>query len=320
MCRRLLLLWWLAPGLVLGTGCELLEEARESRYETVAANPKYDTATAESEHAKALKIVSRHLAGQPVNLAQAEAHLQKALVADVTFGPAHNTLGTIYMRQRKFYVAAWEFEYAAKLMPDRYEPLYNLGQVYESADKLDNAIVYYEQALGLSPRNPRILGNVARAQLKSGKAFEEVRPLLQELVFLDARPEWIEWARDELGRRPVQTAAATHGPEQQPPAEKAPESLPALPPVPATEEPPRLSPPKPPEPRLGFSQTQAEIPLPEANSAEQAGTQSAVENAANSEPVGISSASDDLPEVEADAEPDSDTSRFYSDWAPLLVE
>jgi hypothetical protein len=31
-------------------------------------------------------------------------------------GPAHNNLGIVYYRQKKYYLAAWEFQYAAKLM------------------------------------------------------------------------------------------------------------------------------------------------------------------------------------------------------------
>lgn len=248
-------------------GCKLLENARESNYQTVASNPHQDSDAAAKEHSKALKIVCRHLEGRPANLAQAESHLQKALVADVTYGPAHNTLGTVYMRQRKYYLAAWEFEYAAKVMPDRYEPLYNLGQVYECADKLDSAIVYYEQALNLSPRNPAVMGNLVRTQIKSGKSINDVRPMLEEIVFLDNRPDWINWARDELGRTPVQTAAMSDKAKDKPPeTPKAPESLPALPPEiqPHMEEGPKLKAPTPPPPEPALSELPFDTPAEES--------------------------------------------------------
>jgi hypothetical protein len=32
-------------------------------------------------------------------------------------GPAHNNLGIVYYRQKKYYLAAWEFQHAARLYP-----------------------------------------------------------------------------------------------------------------------------------------------------------------------------------------------------------
>lgn len=197
-----------ATGAALCSGCSMMQQNEPKSYETVEANKRYDIETARKEHEKALKLLDKSEHGKPAKLAEAEVHLQKALVADITYGPAHNSLGIVYMRQRNFYTAAWEFEYAAKLMPDHFEPLYNLGQLYESADKLENTILYYEQALTLTPRNPAVIGNLARAMLKSGRDFDEVRPLLEMLVFHDNRGEWIAWARDQLGRKPVQMASA----------------------------------------------------------------------------------------------------------------
>ncbi|MEZ6032034.1 MAG: hypothetical protein R3C17_03010 [Planctomycetaceae bacterium] len=198
----------IATGAALCSGCSMMQQNEPKSYETVEANERYDTETARKEHEKALKLLDKFEQGKPAKLAEAEVHLQKALVADITYGPAHNSLGIVYMRQRNFYTAAWEFEYAAKLMPDHFEPLYNLGQLYESADKLENTILYYEQALTLAPRNPAVIGNLAKAMLKSGRDFDEVRPLLEMLVFHDNRGEWIAWARDQLGRKPVQMASA----------------------------------------------------------------------------------------------------------------
>src|SRR5580658_3916147 len=47
---------------------------------------------------------------------EAQSALLKALDADVTFGQAHNNLGTVYLHEGNLYQAAWEFQYAAKLM------------------------------------------------------------------------------------------------------------------------------------------------------------------------------------------------------------
>ena len=48
----------------------------------------------------------------------AEAALKAALTADVMFGPAHNNLGKVYFHKGELYLAAREFDYAMKLMPN----------------------------------------------------------------------------------------------------------------------------------------------------------------------------------------------------------
>ena len=105
------------------SGCKALNTPYTKQYETVSANPNHDSVTAEREHAKALKYLDCFEPDHPGKLAKAEIHLKKALVADVTYGPAHNSLGVVYMLQRNYYIAAWEFEYAAKLMPSNTEPM-----------------------------------------------------------------------------------------------------------------------------------------------------------------------------------------------------
>ena len=87
--------------------------------------------------------MNRHVRGEKFDFAHAEKYLRKAPAADVRFGPAHHSLGVLYFWQKKLYLAAWEFEYAARLMPDRYEPLNNLGLVYESVGKFAQAKSYY---------------------------------------------------------------------------------------------------------------------------------------------------------------------------------
>ena len=92
----------------------------------------------------------------------AESTLQKAQDADATFGPAHNNMGIVYLHENKLYQAAWEFQYAAKLMPYKPEPKNNLGLTFEAAGKLDDAVDYYDQALTMEPDNPEFVGNEAR--------------------------------------------------------------------------------------------------------------------------------------------------------------
>ncbi|MEM8738840.1 MAG: tetratricopeptide repeat protein [Planctomycetota bacterium] len=136
------------------------------------------------------------------DLKTAEHLLRDAIVADVSFGPAHNNLGKVYFEQGKLYLAAWEFEYAIKLMPHHPEPKNNLALVLETVRRFDESITHYEAALDLEPDNPELLGNLARAKLRRGDPPQEVKQLLYDVIFKDTRPEWITWAKNELARIP----------------------------------------------------------------------------------------------------------------------
>jgi Tfp pilus assembly protein PilF len=186
---------------LVASGCAALRETKTTHYETVQADGQHDTQTAEAEHAKAIEYLSGQKCGG-CDFVKAEEHLQKALVADVTYGPAHNTLGMLYLKQRRLYLAAWEFEYANKLMPERFEPIFNLALVYESADKLDRAIEYSSMAFSMAPRNPDVLETLIRTRLRNGDPIEEVRPLMKEVLFYETRANWVCWAKEQLSRAP----------------------------------------------------------------------------------------------------------------------
>ena len=99
-------------GLATLQGCAAHRPAAEPAYETVADGPGRDARTAEQHHARAARLIAEG------EWDQAEAALKAALAADVMYGPAHNNLGKVYFHQGKLYLAAWEFQYAAKLMPN----------------------------------------------------------------------------------------------------------------------------------------------------------------------------------------------------------
>ena len=167
-------------------------KAPQSEYETVADAPGRDAAAAEAHHARASRLIDRG------DWPAAEAALKEALAADVMYGPAHNNLGKVYFHQGKLYLAAWEFQYAAKLMPNVPEPKNNLGLVFESAGKLDEAVSSYDEAMRIEPDNPQFIGNLARARMRRGDRDESVRELLSSLVLRETRPEWADWARTRL--------------------------------------------------------------------------------------------------------------------------
>jgi hypothetical protein len=187
---------------LVASGCAALHETKDTHYETVQADGQHDTQTAEVEHNKAIDYFCGRTCSGARDLCKAEEHLQKALLADVTYGPAHNTLGMLYQKQRKLYLAAWEFEYANKLMPERFEPLYNLALVYEAADKLDRAIEYASMAFSIAPRNADVMETLIRTRIRNGDPIEEVRPLIKEVLFYETRANWVCWAKEQLSRAP----------------------------------------------------------------------------------------------------------------------
>lgn len=177
------------------TGCSnshKTQQITQSEYQTLP-----DTIGQNFVHAAKLNAYGVELldAGKLEDSHQA---FKDALTADITHGPAHNNLGKVYYLQAKYYLAAWEFQYAAKLMPHQPEPLNNLGLVFESVGKLDAAAQSYSLALSEQPDNPELIGNLARVYYRRGDRDDRVRSLLTDLLLRDTRPEWISWAREKL--------------------------------------------------------------------------------------------------------------------------
>ena len=188
-------------------GCALPRQDNAGAYRTVARDPRRDTSAARDEAAKGRALMA---AG---DLAGAEKAFKAALTKDLFHGPAHNSLGVVYYRQKKFYLAAWEFQYAAELMAHRPEPRNNLGLVFEDVGKLDKAVTHYTEALKLEPDNPVFIGNLARCRVRRGQRDGETRKLLEDLILKDTRPEWVAWARTELlGMAPAEGRAPTTQP------------------------------------------------------------------------------------------------------------
>ncbi|MBE3123318.1 MAG: tetratricopeptide repeat protein [Planctomycetes bacterium] len=220
-------------------GCQTLGRVFKGRQakglKVVAADPNRDTASAEKHNTKATEALQRN------DLTEAEKECKAALADDALYGPAHNNLGVVYHRQKKYYLAAWEYQYAAKVMPDKAQPRNNLGQVFELVGQLPEAIESYEEAAELSPDDAVIAGNLARALVRSGKTDDRTRHLLEEVVIKDTRPAWVEWARKCLalmgpaGSRqpePAPITALEKPATEKPPSDAPPPDLPPGPPDP----------------------------------------------------------------------------------------
>jgi Tfp pilus assembly protein PilF len=180
-----------ALGLIglLTLGCAPSKDGPATDYQTVPDRPGRRTDLATQRVNQALGYI------QEGRWDQAEKRLRQAIEADIMFGPAHNNLGKVHYHQQRYYEAAWEFEYAAKLMPHRPEPRNNLGLVFEAVGRTDSAVEAYTRALELEPENPQLLGNLARARVRRGDRDESMRQLLSKLILNDTRSEWVQWAR-----------------------------------------------------------------------------------------------------------------------------
>lgn len=126
---------------LLHAGCSRLAQNTTKSYATVVVDTQHDPELTQAECERAARLFEKG------HWEKAEAALQDALIADVTYAPAHSNLGLIYFQQGKLYLAAWEFEYARRLLPDSAEVASNLGMVYEAANQPERAIEYYGMAV-----------------------------------------------------------------------------------------------------------------------------------------------------------------------------
>ena len=193
-------------------GCQTPPPPAPGGYQTVAQDPARDTDQARQENAAGIECLKE---GQ---WDKAQEHLKAALAADLFFGPAHNNLGMAYFQQKKFYLAAWEYQYAAQLMADDPRPRNNLGLVFESIGQNDKAAASYDEAMNLAPDNPEFIGNLARVYARTGKDPKKLRQLLTDLTLRETRPQWAQWAHEKLALLggPVESTESTSQPAEQP--------------------------------------------------------------------------------------------------------
>ncbi len=140
----------------------------------------------------------------------AEELFRKALAEDVSYGSAHNNLGQVYLARQQLYLAAWEFEYAASLMPNLAEPLINQALAYERADRLETATAFYRQALERKSDHPDAIGGLTRVLIQQDEDPGEIAFLLDELSMRDSRPQWQSWAQLQRATAYRDAAVANH--------------------------------------------------------------------------------------------------------------
>lgn len=95
-------------------------------------------------------------------LAEAEATLKSAELADPDFGRAAFLLGQTYRNTKRFTEAAKEYQKAAGLMPDNTEVLNEMGAMFEAQKKKTRALMAYRESLKINWNQPPVLDAVNR--------------------------------------------------------------------------------------------------------------------------------------------------------------
>lgn len=165
---------------------------------TSSSSP-YSTPTEVSRSAVEAEQLTRDGADLAVkDKAEAERLFREALTKDLFYGPAHNNLGVLYLKQEKLYEAANEFEWAKKLMPGHPDPRVNLAMTLEMAGKVDEALASYKTALEVYPEYLPAIEGIARLTVRGGKQDERLLGWLEAIVMRAQNSDWRQWAQEEL--------------------------------------------------------------------------------------------------------------------------
>jgi len=153
-----------------------------------------DSQTAQTLNEEGLRAVDEG------NLTRAEEKFRAALTHDLYSPAAHNNLGLVLLETGKYYEAAWEFDYAAQLLPRATAPRQNLALLYENLGRLDRAIEGYEGVLEIDPDNLTAMRHLARAYVKADRKDDKPKRLLEKLLGIPADRQWDAWIRGQLVR------------------------------------------------------------------------------------------------------------------------
>src|SRR5262249_33433540 len=157
------------------SGCK----AGDGQVEMLRAHAQRDTSRASRSSAEGLTLVEAR------KFAEAEVKFRDAIAADPFCGPCHCNLGLTLLQQKKLYDAAWELQFACRLMPKASQPRANLGILYESAGRFTQADEALREALALSPDDLDVIGLLARVQVRQGKSSPELKNWLATIAVRD---------------------------------------------------------------------------------------------------------------------------------------
>jgi len=124
---------------------------------------------------------------------KAAAWFQKATSTDKQNAQAWMLLGIVEFDRGNMFEAARAFHQAATLEPDRYEPHFNLGTVFEACGQYRQAIGAYESALRIAPHQLEVMENLARCYVRSRGEPRRAKQLIDAALAREDRPAWRGW-------------------------------------------------------------------------------------------------------------------------------
>ena len=179
-------------GVIVVGGC--VSRGHRPEYRTVSELADRNSLVAEQLNWRGL------IAIREGDLDEAERLFRRALAEDLYYAPAHNNLGLVLVQTKRHYEAAWEFDYAGKLVPRALEPRGNLGLLYENVGQLDRARLEYEAALEIEPENLVTMRHLARVMIKTDRHDDRLRTLLEKLLRVPGDTQWDAWVRGQVIR------------------------------------------------------------------------------------------------------------------------
>ncbi|MEW5820281.1 MAG: tetratricopeptide repeat protein [Cyanobacteriota bacterium] len=103
----------------------------------------------------------------------AEMYYKKAIELLPNFVEAHTNLGGVYICNKNYDMAIYEFSVVGRLTPDYFPIIYNnLGLAYEGKGDTQKAEEFYTLAINLDPNNAMAHNNLASLYIKM-KLYDE---------------------------------------------------------------------------------------------------------------------------------------------------
>jgi len=169
----------------------------------IEAKRKFEAELADRQQRQAQSLTEYRLAAQAYeddDLKSAREHATAALDASDRNAEAWMLMGLIEYKEDRVFDAASCFHRASFLVPDRFEPPYNIGILLESAGRYKQAIESYQAALKLSPNQLEVMENLARCYIRSNTDLDHAKELIDRALLTEQRPQWRLWLLDQSHR------------------------------------------------------------------------------------------------------------------------
>jgi Flp pilus assembly protein TadD len=106
-----------------------------------------------------------------------EKMLIELISVNARYADAYELLGRVYMAKKEYGLAQETFVFLQKLAPHDASVLANLGEVSEKRGEKEQAFTYFQQAMEISPKNPKYLDFVITAGIETDHVDEAFHAL-----------------------------------------------------------------------------------------------------------------------------------------------